>query len=76
MSKVMVDGMKQIKRITAFCIVLVMLLALVGCGSSAGNNDPAAAPSSQIHENAVTENTQENESENTAGETTEMVLLN
>ena len=60
----MVDGMKQIKRIAAFSIVLVMLLALAGCGNSAGNNDPAATTSSQTHENAVTENTQENESEN------------
>ena len=63
--------MKQIKRITAFFIVLVMLSASAGCGSSAGNSDPAATTSSQTHENAVTENTQENESENTAGETTE-----
>ena len=61
----MVDGMKQIKRIAAFSIVLVMLLALAGCGNSAGNNDPAAATSSQTYENAVTENTQESESENT-----------
>ena len=64
--------MKRLKRFAAFSVVLVMIFALTGCGSSVGSSGDQSAPApAETQDTAVTENTEENTQEDAVTERTE-----